>query len=253
MLNRDSLLVEGEAHVKRADRERKGFDPFAGQERWSTRKLGPRRKEPDLSTRGRGEYGFSLGMFPMELWGCLDPEMRSPEWQGLAEDAVAWTGLPVAKRPGAPVKRRRKALAAGRERLDFRSTGLQGHDEDDDGKQRDEEGIGSDDDDDDEDPIRGAGQRKRARMEARRAGGRRAGEASKNAVGEKQGLEAEDDYERDVVVNPEDEEEEAGEDEPVDSDFSEDEDAMNDYNAENYFDDGEDDVGDDGDGGGDDY
>lgn len=216
---------------------------FGGQERWSTRKVGKKRKEPDLSRgTGRGDYGFTLGVFPQELWGCLDPEGRGEEWKGLAEDAVAWAGLPSSKRPGyantnAGAKRKKTTR---RDRLDFERFG--GADEDGigDGVVTKEEGGDSED----EDPVRGAGERKRARMEARRAGGA-------VPVGEKQGLEAEDDYERDI--NPEDEEEDGGEDEPVDSDFSEDEDAMNDYNAENYFDDGEDDMGDDGDGAGEEY
>lgn len=223
VLDKNSLLIEGEK-VKKEERERRGLDVFGGQERWSTRKIGRARKEPDLSKTGRGDYGYSLTMFPQELWGVLDPDQANPEWKILPEDAVAFASLGRK----AVVKRKKKA------KLDF----------DRFGQDDDVDATKEDDDSDDEDPIRGAGNRKRQRQEGRRAGGEK-------VAGEKQGLEAEDEYDREV--NPEDEEEDGGEEEPVDSDFSEDEDAMNDYNAENYFDDGEDDAADDGDGGGDDY
>lgn len=224
-LDTSCRLAEGEI-VKKEERERRGFDAFAGQERWSTRKRGAVRKEPDLSRTGRGDYGFSLVMFPPELWGVCDPEQKGPEWKTLPEDSIAFASLGRKSN----VKRKKKRT------LDF------------DGFGPDEDGDAAknEDDSEDEDPIRGAGDRKRSRKEARRAGGNK-------IVGEKQGLDAEDEFEREV--NPEEEEEEeAGEDEPEDSDFSEDEDGADDYNAENYFDDGEDDGGDDGDGGGgDDY
>lgn len=223
VLDRNSLIVDGEK-IKKDERERRGFDVFGGQERWSTRKLGRVRKEPDLSKNGRGDYGYSLTMFPQELWGVLDPEQTNPEWKKLPKDAIAFTSLDKSTYG----KKRKK------NKLDF----------DRFGQDEDVSAAKEEIDSDDEDPIRGAGNRKRARQEDRRAGG-------DIVVGEKQGLEAEDEYEREA--NPEDDDEDGGEDEPVDSDFSEDEDAMNDYNAENYFDDGEDDAGDDGDGGGDDY
>jgi len=206
VLDRNGLLVDG---VKRKSEEakRRGFDPFEQQERYSTRHVKKARTEPDLGPNGRGDYGYTLAMFPEELWGVLDPQQRLPDWQTVKEDSVAYMSL--GKKP---VKRKRKK-ELDYERLD-RERALAG------GQDGEQEGS------EDEDAIRGGGKQKK-RKEAAQAG-------------QRSGMDAEDDIE----VEPGDEdEEEAGDNEPEDSDFSEDDDEQNDYQAEQYFDDGEDDAG----------
>lgn len=208
MLDKSSLLVEG---VKARDVKRRGFDPFEGQERYSTRHVKRRRTEPDLKERGR--YGYSLNVFPPELWGVLDPEQKLKEyWDGLPEDSVAVASL------GKKVVRKKRP----RHRVS-----LEGLEHSAEAKIHEES--------DDEDPIR-RGRRKKGRQEVR-------------ARGERSGLEAEDEYHFDDRVE---ESEESEEGDPQDSDFSSDS-AAGDYDAELYFDAGEDDDMADEGGGGDDY
>lgn len=218
VLDKNSLLVDG---VKRKSEEakRRGFDPFEHQERYSTRHVKKARAEPDLSQSGRGDYGYTLSMFPEELWGILDPQQRLPDWQNVKEDSTAYASL--GKRP---IKKKRKK-GLDYERLDREKAMTVGNEE----EQQDSE---------DEDAIR--------------AGGRRKKRQDGTVTGQKRGIEAEDDI--DIEPDGEDEEE-AANDEPEDSDFSESESDVDDYNAEQYFDDGEDDAGDDeyGAGGTEDY
>jgi len=202
VLDRNSLLVDG---VKRKSEEakRRGFDPFEQQERYSTRHVKKARTEPDLGANGRGDYGYTLNMFPEELWGVLDPHQRLPDWQHVKEDSVAYASL--GKRP---VKKKRKK-GLDYERMD-REQAMRG-DEEVDGEESE-----------DEDAVKGRKRRK-----------------ENTQAGQKQGIEAEDDIE---LEPPVDEEEEAADEEPEDSEFSEDEDEMNDYQAEQYFDDGGDEA-----------
>lgn len=83
------------------------------------------------------------------------------------------------------------------------------------------------------------------------ATGRRKAAKGESRSKQRRGMDAEDDYpegERDADDDGE------PDDEPQDSDFEESEDEDNDYNAEQYFDDGDNDgMDDDGGGGGDDY
>ncbi|KAK5951401.1 DNA-directed RNA polymerase III subunit C31 [Knufia fluminis] len=217
VLDRNGLLVDG---VKRQSEEakRRGFDPFEQQERYSTKHVKKVRTEPDLGPSGRGDYGYTLAMFPQELWGVLDPQQRLPDWQNVKEDSVAYASL--GKRPVR--KKRKKGLDY--ERQD-RERALAGQQE-------------IEQESDDSDAIRRGGRKKRKEVKP---------------AGQKTGMDAEDDL--DAEANPEELDEEAGESAPEDSDFSESENNDDDYNAEQYFDDGEDDAGDDeyGAGGTEDY
>ena len=208
VLDRNGLLVDG---VKRKSEEakRRGFDPFEQQERYSTRHVKRVRTEPDLGPSGRGDYGYTLSMFPEELWGVLDPERRLPDWENVKEDSVAYASL--GRRPIR--KRRRKGLDY--ERLD-REQAVTGEVE--------AEGEESED----EDAIKAGGRRKRRKE----AGGE---------PGQRQGMDAEDDIDAEAVADELDDD--AGSDEPADSEYSEESDAA-DYNAEQYFDAGEDDLDD---------
>ena len=218
VLDRNSLLVDG-VNRKSEEAKRRGFDPFEQQERYSTRLLKKARTEPDLGPNGRGDYGYTLAMFPEELWGVLDPDMRLPDWKKVEEGSVAYSSLPGRRKAAVERKKRKKALDF--ERLD-RERVMQGDE------------AGQPVESEDEDPIQ-AGNTKR----------RKTKDKIGRQDGEKRGLDAEDDVE--AEPNAEDGEEEAGEVEPEDSDFSDDSD-QNDYDAEQYFDAGEDD-----DDGGDDY
>lgn len=219
VLDKNTLLVDGVSR-KSEEAKRRGFNPFEQQERYSTRHLKKARTEPDLGPKGRGDYGYTLTMFPEELWGVLDPEQKLPYWKTIDESSPAFTSLPGRKKEGSGMKKRKNRT------LDY------------DKQDREQILQKATSDDDDEDPIKASRKRqKRAK--------------DKRPVGEKRGMDAEDDV--DAEPNAEDGEEEAGEDEPEDSDFSEDSD-MNDYDAEQYFDAGEDeDEGGDDHGGGDDY
>lgn len=192
VLDRASLLVDG---VSRRDVKRRAFDPFEGQERWGNRHVKKRRTEPDLKVRA--EYGYSLNMFPEELWGVLDPAQTNPIWKTVGEDSVAYASLgrKVVK------KKRRKAI-----NYDLP--------ENEDGGEGDES----------DDEVRAA--RQKRRKESR-------------AVGERSGMEAEDEMDHEREPDEEDGDEE--EVEPEDSELEEDSDD-NDYNAELYFDGGEDDM-----------
>lgn len=224
VLDKNRLLVDGVSR-KSTEAKRRGFDPFEQQERYSTRHLKKARTEPDLGPQGRGDYGYTLAMFPEELWGVLDPGLKLPDWKLVDEGGVAYANLPGRRKPGSEKKKRKKALDY--ERLDREVVAR--------GDQAAEQ-----EDTDDEDPVQAESRKKRKTKDKL---GRQ--------EGERRGLDAEDDV--DTEQNPEDAEEEAGEDEPEDSDFSDDSD-QNDYDAEQYFDDGEDDDdGGDDNGGGDDY
>lgn len=193
--------------------KRAGFDPFEGQERFSTQHIKKRRTEPDLGPSGRGDYGYTLRLFPQELWGLLDPKQRLPDWKGLTEDSVAVASL--GKK--ASRKKRKKGLDFEKQDRDMLVN-------DADKDQADT--------DDDEDPIRGAAERKRQKKEQSRRD-----DPTTRSMGQRKGLDAEDEFEADPAENPDDEE---ADDEPEDSEFEEDEDEDNDYNAEQYFDAGDD-------------
>lgn len=227
VLDKNSLLVDG-VNKKSEEARRRGFDPFEDQERYSTRHVKKARTEPDLSAKGRGDYGYTLSMFPEELWGVLDPGMKLPDWNNLDQASAAYAGVPGRRMGGVKEKKKRKK-ALSYEKQDTEQV-LQG----------DDRTVGEDESDEDEDPVQTGNRRKKQRTAKDR-----------RTLGEKRGLDAEDDVDADP--NPEDAEEEAGEDEPEDSEFSEDSD-QNDYDAEQYFDAGEDDDdGGDDYGGGDDY
>lgn len=223
VLDKNSLLVDGVSR-KSTEAKRRGFDPFEQQDRFSTRHLKKARTEPDLGPAGRGDYGYTLAMFPEELWGVLDPDQKLPDWKLVNEHSVAYAGLPGRRKAVSERKKRKKALAY--DKIDSQVELPNGE-------------TAEQQDDEDEDPI--AGNRKKRK--------------TKDKLGrqdaEKRGLDAEDDV--DAEANADENDDEAAEDEPEDSDFSEDSD-QNDYDAEQYFDNGDDDDGADEEyGGGDDY
>ena len=157
---------------------------------------------------------YALQYFPRELWPLLDPRRRSALWKGV-EGAE-----PRGK------KRKRTTADVARE-----ATEKTGAEKDDDGDEEDEDVI-----------VTG----RRRHDEAKT---RKQDPTTKNAK-QKQGLDAEDDF-PDDHRGEEDEEDGQGQ---RDSEFEEslDEDEENDYNAEQYFDAGDDDEGwgdDDGGGG----
>lgn len=225
-LDRSLILDAGETKRSKAE-SRRGFDVFSGQDKWKRGGAGVRERKrtvPDLKTHG--QFGFTLRLFPEELWGVLDPDRRMEGWDGLRQSSLAWGSAGVKKRP----VKRRKVLR----KVDNNA------EDDEEGSERDSSG-------DDEDVIGGA-DRKRMAKAARS----RREDATNKSSAQKKGLDAEDEEDEREQIDVEDED--AGEDEePVDSEFEESDDGQgDDYNAEQYFDGGDDDDFGGGDGGGDD-
>lgn len=242
-----SVLLDRHGHAN----PRAGFDPFASQERYSTRHLVQARTTPDLSETGRGDYGYTLSLYPAELWGVLDPTQRLPGWEGVSEDSIAFASL---GRKSTKVKEKRRK----RRRIDILELDRVGEDDI-------TAGFGSDGTDEaaegDEDAVSGAATRKRRREQARL---RRDDEATR-AHKQKSGLDAEDEYDQAdpdgarpaAGAGKEDNDDaEDGEEEPEDDEFEDSDEGGGDYDAEQYFDAGDEDgdgYGDDGGGNGGDY
>jgi len=109
-------------------------------------------------------------------------------------------------------------------------------------RKRKREAVDDEDEEEDEDEVLTAGRKKRPQKR----------DDPTKQKGQKKGLEAEDDYGTDKEEAAEDPD--AADEPEQDSEFSESDDgAGDDYNAENYFDAGEDDDVDEGGGGDDDY
>lgn len=214
-LDRTQLLDEKGKVNKRA-----GFDPFAGQDRYSTRHFVKNRTEPDLGPSGRGVYGYTLRLYPQELWGLLDPKQTSPEWKNVGEDSVAYASLGKRASTRTREKKRRRRKADLLNDTVVLENG-------------EEQGSGTDSD---EDPVSGAAARKRRKDAAR---GRRDDEATR-ASKQKAGLDAEDDFDDPDADLKDDDDEEGGEDEPEDEEFEDSDDGGGDYDAEQYFDGGDD-------------
>ena len=158
-----------------------------------------------------------MKFFPKELWPTLDPKRQNPAWETL--------GPLLPDPPGTTTnaKSKRKAAVAPTQNAQ--------------GKRR---RLSTPSEDEEDEAAIAPGRRKRAQ--------KRDKEVSAES-GQRKGLEAEDDYGPDAEQVNEDDQD--GEEVVEDSAFEESDDgAGDDYNAENYFDAGDDD--DFGDGGGDD-
>lgn len=169
-----------------------------------------------------------LHTFPQELWSTLDPKRKDPVWKTVDNAALL-------DAPRKSLKRRRDNLPVGDDEEDGRDQAGSDHDEGNDT--------------DASDPLLGGSRRLR---NATKAAKERRNDPRTKKSGEKSGLDAEDDYpDDDGRDNDELDEDGEGEEEPMDSEFEESEDGGgDDYNAEQYFDTGEND--DDDFGGGDD-
>lgn len=155
-----------------------------------------------------------MKFFPKELWSNLDPKRQNPAWETLGPLLPDPPGVNTA------VKGKRKAEAMTTQNMR--------------GKRRH---VGIDSDDEEDDTAFAPGHRKKPQ--------KREKDLLPDA-GQRKGLEAEDDYGPDAEqANDEDQD---GEEEVVDdSAFEESDDgAGDDYNAENYFDAGDEDDFDDG-------
>jgi DNA-directed RNA polymerase III subunit Rpc31 len=143
----------------------------------------------------------ALQFFPKELWHTIDPKRKHPLWRTVDG--------PLA---GARPQKRKRPIPANTE---------QGH-------AQNEEEHNSDEDSD----VVVTGRRKHNAAKSRKT------DPTTKSATQKQGLDAEDDY---PDADPDNDDDGDVEDQPQDSEFDESDVDNDDYNAEQYFDAGDDD------------
>ena len=146
-------------------------------------------------------YTPALQLFPKELWHTIDPKRKHELWKTVDG--------PLA---GAKSKKRKRPVATSAEPDQAKNEAEQNSDDDSD--------------------VVVTGRRKQNAAKSRRA------DPTSTPVKQKTGLDAEDDY---PDADADNDEEGDVEDAPQDSEFEDSEDDGDDYNAEQYFDAGDDD------------